>query len=243
MSGMNGQRVAGVVLAAGSGSRLGAGGNKAYVPLAGRRMMSWSLNTLSHLPEIHRLLLVVPHDEIPIARRILDREVTSRSVEVAPGAASRHASEFAALTFLQPEIASGQIDLVLIHDAARPLATLSLIRSVLSAAVAHGGAIPAIPADDLVEIDTSGHLAAVDRPGGLVRSQTPQVFEARPLLNAYQAAYEDGYEGPDTSACLERYSDLSVRWITGDPRNLKITYPQDLFLVERLLAASNYELI
>jgi 2-C-methyl-D-erythritol 4-phosphate cytidylyltransferase len=71
--------------------------------------------------------------------------------------------------------------------------------------------------------------------GPLVRIQTPQAFRAAPLLAAYRAADLDGFVGTDTAMCVERYSDLAVRCVTSDLANIKITYPQDLFVAEGVL--------
>lgn len=233
---------AGIVLAGGSGSRLGADGNKAYVPLAGRRVLSWSLNAFAQLSEVSRLVLVIREEDRALAQEVVDREVPDGTVELVTGGPSRHASEHRALAHLRAAIESAQIDTVLVHDAARPLLTPTLARAVLAAAWEWGGAIPAIPDDSLVAVDETGRVVADDRPSQIVRAQTPQAFEASRLLAAYEAAGREGFEGSDTSACAERYTDLTIRYVLGDPRNLKVTYPQDLFLAERLLAAANYKM-
>jgi 2-C-methyl-D-erythritol 4-phosphate cytidylyltransferase len=233
--------VAGVVLAAGSGTRFGAECNKAYLPLAGRRIFTWSLNTLAGIAEIDRLVLVVRRDDHDFAAEILDREVPERDVELVIGGSSRHESEHNALRHLAPAIGSGQVDAVLLHDAARPLVTQTLVRAVIGMALAHSAAIPALPDDDLVEVSSEGYMI---KPDGrrLMRVQTPQAFAAGPVLEAYERAAREGFEGPDTASCVRRMTPLDVRWVLGDPRNLKITYPEDLFQAEQLLAAADYRL-
>ncbi|MHB1738978.1 MAG: IspD/TarI family cytidylyltransferase [Actinomycetes bacterium] len=235
--------VAGVVLAGGSGTRMTARSNKAFIPLAGRRLVSWSLNSLARLPEVGPLVLVVREEDRALAEEVLDREVPARAIDLVIGGTTRHRSEMAALEHLRPDISSGRVSLVLTHDAARPLVTLTLIRSVVATAVEFGASVPALLDDDIVEIDEKGRLAAGSRRRRLVRAQTPQVFDAAELLAAFDAAQVDGFDGPDTSSCVERYSDMSVHWVEGDPRNLKVTYPQDLFVAERLLAAANFEIV
>lgn len=233
---------AGVVLAAGSGTRLGADGNKAYVPLAGRRVLSWSLSAFAKLEEVDRLILVIREEDQRLAQAVVEREVPDRAVEIVVGGSTRHASEHRALTHLKAAIVAADIDAVLIHDAARPLMSMTLARLVLAAAREVGGAIPAIPDDGLVTVDESGNVVPSEGKSHFVRAQTPQAFSALQLLSAYEAANADGFEGSDTSACVERYSDLAIRCVPGDLRNFKITYPQDLFMAERLLAAANYKL-
>ena len=231
-----------MVLAAGKGTRVGADGNKAYLPLAGRRMVSWTLESLSEVHELVRTVLVVRPDERALAEQTVDREVPDFAVEIIDGGDSRHESEYKALQYLAPDIESGEVDVVLIHDAARPLAGPGMMKSAISVAREFGGAIPALEAHDLVKVDADGNVDSVQTELALVRVQTPQAFRASPLLRAYGEAVKAGFEGTDTSSSVERFSDLEVRSFQGDERNLKVTYARDLFLAERLLADSHYRL-
>lgn len=236
--------VAGVVLAGGSGTRFGADCNKAYLPLAGRRIFTWSLTTLAAMAEIDRLVLVVRSDDYDLAEEILDREVPERRVELVVGGATRHGSEHNALRHLAPAIASGQLNTVLIHDAARPLVTQTLVKAVIGMAVAHSAAVPALPEEDVVQFSPDGVMIRLKDADGktLMRVQTPQAFAAGPVLEAYEKAAREGFEGTDTASCIRRMTSVDVRLVLGDPRNIKITYPDDLFVAERLLAATGYRL-
>jgi 2-C-methyl-D-erythritol 4-phosphate cytidylyltransferase len=120
---------------------------------------------------------------------------------------------------------------VLIHDAARPLAGPDMMSTAVSTAREFGGAIPAVPADDVVASTPDGIAAG----GALVRVQTPQAFRARPLLDAYRLAEAEGIEGTDTSSCVERFTDVQVRTFAGASTNLKVTYPEDVLVAARLL--------
>jgi 2-C-methyl-D-erythritol 4-phosphate cytidylyltransferase len=237
--------VAAVVLAAGSGTRFGADCNKAYLPLAGRRIFTWSLNTLARIAEIDRLLLVVRGEDYDLATQILEREVPDRDVELVVGGATRHESEHNALRHLAPAIGSGQLDTVLLHDAARPLMTQTLSRAVIGMALAHSAAVPALPEDGVVQVNADGSMTGLNEADGkeVMRVQTPQAFDAALVLESYEKAAREGFQGPDTGSCVHQMTSLDVRVVLGDPRNIKITYPQDLFVAERLLAAADYRLI
>jgi 2-C-methyl-D-erythritol 4-phosphate cytidylyltransferase len=238
--------VAGVVLAAGSGTRFGADSNKAYLPLAGRSIFTWSLNTLASIAEIDRLVLVVRLEDYDLATELLDREVPGRAVELVIGGTSRHESEHNALRHLAPAIGSGRLDTVLLHDAARPLVTQTLIRAVIGMAFAHSAAIPALPEDSVVQVNPDGSMTSLNddaKSKKVMRVQTPQAFAAGAVLESYEKAAREGFEGPDTASCVRQMTSLDVRLILGDPRNIKITYPQDLFVAERILAAADYRLI
>jgi 2-C-methyl-D-erythritol 4-phosphate cytidylyltransferase len=229
---------AGVVLASGSGSRMGADVNKVYLPLAGRSLVSWSVAALGDVPDIEVLVLVVRPQDKEYTDRVVGEHPRLR-IEVVAGGATRQESELMALRRLADRINAAVIDVVLIHDAARPLVSPKLVSEVLTAAREFGGAIPGLVRDDLLAVADNG-IDVLDRDlGQVVAVQTPQGFRAAPLLAAYEQAALEDYVGTDTASCIARYTDLPVRCIAGDERNLKITYPHDLPLAEGVLAAGD----
>jgi 2-C-methyl-D-erythritol 4-phosphate cytidylyltransferase len=228
------QGAVGVVLAAGIGARVGADGNKAYLPLAGRSMVSWSLDALTLVPDVTRTVMVFRRGERELAERTVTTELPDATVEFVEGGDSRHASEFNVLRYLAVDIEAGTIDVVLIHDAARPMAGPDMFINALTIAREFGGAIPALPLIDVVRLTPNG-LVSAGSAAGLVRVQTPQAFQSLPLLQAYRAADREGFEGTDTSSCVEKYTDLNVRTFGGQARNLKVTYAHDIAVAERLL--------
>ena len=232
---------AGIVLAAGSGTRVGNSRNKVYLPLAGRRIVTWSLEVFQKIPGIGRLVLVVRDDDRELAAEVLERELPGVPVDLVTGGDTRHESEYRALLHLAEDIRRGEIDVVLVHDAARPLAPLRIVEEVLATAIREGSAIPALPCEDVVGVDEHGRMSHAGR-SGMVRVQTPQAFRSGPLLAAYQAAASDGFTGTDTASCVERYEGLPVQVVSGDPRNIKVTYADDLFTAELILTTSGYQL-
>jgi len=225
------------MLAAGEGRRTGHHTNKVLLPLAGRRVFTWSIRWARLLPSVTHTVLVIRDQDRASVLATVDREVEGPDLAVVTGGDSRHSSEWQALQELAPAIEAGDIDVVVIHDAARPLARTSLFSAVIGAAVEHGGAIPVRLQSNLTGLDPS-----VPPPGHVVAVQTPQAFRARPLLEAYRRAHEEGFVGTDTASCMERYTDVPVRCVDGDAGNIKITFPEDLFLAERLLAKANWDL-
>jgi 2-C-methyl-D-erythritol 4-phosphate cytidylyltransferase len=284
-----------VVLAGGSGSRVGGSLNKVYLPLAGRRLISWSLVWAGEVAAVGHLVLVVRPEDAELAEQTLSREAPSGPpVEMVIGGDTRHGSEQAALDLLAPRIGSGEVEVVVIHDGARPLAGPALFRTVISTAASVGGAVPALPARGLLPAQagpdtggssptyrtaggssptyrtaggpspigrtvggptasgktTAGTTAAGETAsgiaagptGGLARVQTPQAFRAPELLGAYALARTEGYHGTDTACSIEQYGDLAVRVVAGSRHNLKVTYPHDVLLAERLLALNHYRM-
>ena len=224
----------GVVLAAGLGTRVGADGNKAYLPLAGRSMLSWSLDTLTRLPEIARTILVFRKGEFDLARDTVNRELGGAAIELVEGGDTRHGSETNVVRYMAGDIESGGVDVVAIHDAARPLARPEMFREAITLAREFGGALPALPVENLTTSGDNG-LGPVPNRATLVRVQTPQAFRARALLQAYRSAERDGFEGTDTSSCIERYTDVEVRTFNGEAANLKVTYARDIAVAQHLL--------
>jgi 2-C-methyl-D-erythritol 4-phosphate cytidylyltransferase len=223
----------GVVLAAGMGTRVGADGNKAYLPLAGRSMVSWSVEAVIRSPNIARTVLVFRRGERDLAARTLAAELPGATVELVEGGDTRHGSEENVLTHLAPDIDSGAIDVVLIHDAARPLAGPTMMDTALATARTFGGAIPVLPATDVVKADAESGLSPAG--GTLVRVQTPQAFRAGPLLAAYRLAAGGSFEGTDTASCVQSFTDVDVHVFPGASTNLKVTFAPDVGIAERLL--------
>lgn len=224
-----------VVLAGGSGTRVGSDRNKVYLPVAGKPVISWSLGWAAEVPEVGRVVLVIrPQDEDLAAEAVAAADLTD-TVEIVLGGVTRHQSEQAALNHLSWPICAGSIDVVAIHDGARPLAGSGLLRQVIQVAAAHGGAVPTLGEPDAWSVDPGGRLVPPDPGHQLHRVQTPQAFRAAPLLDAYAAALRDGVEGTDTSAALEGRSGVRVVAVPGHADNLKVTFADDLHRAQQLL--------
>ena len=230
---MSAPDVAVVVVAAGAGTRLGAGRNKVLLPLLGVPVVAWSVRTALALPEVRRVVVVHHPEERDAMVEALGPHLGDGEVLLVPGGATRHASEWQALQALSSEVDDGSVGVVAVHDAARPLADADLFERTFAAAREHGGAIPAVPVDGVLTRDGTS-LA----PGVLVGVQTPQAFRAGVLLAAYRAAAADGFTGTDTASCVERYGDERLAAVPSTSANLKVTFPEDLELAARLLTAT-----
>ena len=234
-------RAAVVVLAAGAGTRVGAEVNKVLLPLGDRAVVARSVTTARSVPGVRRVVLVVRDGEQEAVKAVVEPHLLDPStgsghgdgpeVAMVTGGQTRHASEWEALSLLAEDIEAGEIDVVAMHDAARPLATQDLYERVLTAAVEHGGAIPVVPLDHLVDLDG----AALPEP--LVGVQTPQAFRAADLLAAHRAARADGFEATDTAGCLAAYADVAVVAVGSDAGNLKLTVADDFTVAEALITS------
>jgi 2-C-methyl-D-erythritol 4-phosphate cytidylyltransferase len=216
-----------IVLAAGSGQRLNLGMNKSWLKISGKELAIWSLIWLKKTELFDRYVLVVHPDEILDAREIINQNLDFE-IEIIAGGTSRHGSETAALKHISDHINAVECDYVLIHDGARPLATVDIIKDVVQAAEEFGGSLPYLPTAKL-----AGKSNDLDK---LVRVQTPQVFKAKEALAAYLMAEKEGFTGSDTAMCLEKYQpDLKIKAVLGSTQNIKVTYPDDIPLAESML--------
>lgn len=224
---------AAVLLAGGSGTRLERSDNKAYVAVGGRPLLGWSLETLSASPLVDAIVVVTRPADRPRLEALL--AVAGTPVRgLVDGGPTRQASEAAGLAVLGDDIAAGAVDLVLVHDAARPFVSHALVARVVTRARAVGGALPGLPLEGPVVRETPGGLARAVAGGDLRRVQTPQAFAAGPLIAAHRAATAAGLAGDDTAAVVERFADVPTDVVRGDPCNVKVTYARDLALAERI---------
>lgn len=227
-----------VVLAAGSGSRVGAEVNKVLLPLRGVPLLAWSVRTALAVPGVDPVVVVCRPGERSAVAAALEPVIGEREVLLIDGGTTRQGSEQKALDLLAPRVAAGDVEVIAIHDGARPLATVELYERTVAAAREHGGAVPVCGLPGLLPRESAG----VPAPGGphtrLVGVQTPQAFQAAPLLAAYAAAAAAGFDGTDTAAAFAEFSpdaELSIRAVPSGPGNLKVTFATDLAVAEGLL--------
>jgi 2-C-methyl-D-erythritol 4-phosphate cytidylyltransferase len=211
--------------------------NKVFLPLAGKPLLAHTLAAFTRATNVDEVLLVAQADEVAQVRALAAEHGAAHVLGVIAGGATRHQSEQRALEALRPRIASGEISMVLIHDGARPLVTAAEVDALAAAARAHGGALlgtPLAPDEPLARLAPDGTLAELTLTAGLWRAQTPQAFGARALLDAYDQARREGFEGTDTAASFE-CAGHRVVIVAGSPENIKVTTPDDLLRAEALL--------
>jgi 2-C-methyl-D-erythritol 4-phosphate cytidylyltransferase/2-C-methyl-D-erythritol 2,4-cyclodiphosphate synthase len=217
-------RTAALLVAAGSGSRAGDGVPKQYRPLAGQPLLARALDRLSH-PAIGLVQVVIGAGQEEAYRTAIgDRDLPSPVL----GGATRRASVLNGLDALAE---AGDVDRVLIHDAARPTLPPEVIERLLAALEASDGAVPALPAVDTLALGGDGLGDLVPR-GGLVRVQTPQAFRFAAIRRAH--ADWSGDE-PTDDAQVARAAGFSVAIVEGDAALEKLTYEADFRRAEAAL--------
>ena len=207
-----------IIVAAGRGTRMGAGGPKQWRDLAGRPLVAHALETLR---AVGLPVLVIHPEDRPEAEAIAGNAL------LVEGGATRAASVRAALEALEGR----GITRVLIHDGARALVTGCLVARLLAALDGAAGAAPALPVTDALWRGDGGRVTGTTDRGGLWRAQTPQAFRYDAILAAHRA--HPGGSADDVE--VARAAGLDVVIVEGEEENLKLTFPGDFARAERIL--------
>ena len=222
-----------LVVAAGRGTRVGAGTPKQYLPLAGRALLS---RTLDALAAAAAPILVVTHpaDAAFYAAAIADVGAATSALlrPTVHGGATRQdsvRSGLAALEALAPA-------LVLIHDGARPFPSPALLERARAAANAGGAAVPGFLVHDTIkQVDEAGRIVATPVRAALRAVQTPQAFRYALIRDAHDSAAAAGARDLTDDAALAEWAGHAVHVFEGEPGNMKVTTPQDVAAAEARL--------
>jgi 2-C-methyl-D-erythritol 4-phosphate cytidylyltransferase/2-C-methyl-D-erythritol 2,4-cyclodiphosphate synthase len=223
--------IAALIVAAGRGERAGSGLPKQYRKVAGRPLLHWSAETFASHPDIDAIQVVIAPDQAGLFAGCVPQGAAKRQPVI--GGATRQESVRNGLQAL----VETRADFVLIHDAARPLASRALIDRVIGALRAGAdAAVPLLPVSDtLRRRENDGVWTPVAREQ-LHRAQTPQGFRFQPILDAH-LAYKDRAVTDDMA--LAELAGLRIEAVTGEESNLKITTPEDFAMAERLLGGAS----
>ncbi len=242
-----------IIPAAGLGTRMapvpvGAKGrqkkappSKQFTELGGTPILIHTLRRFAAVDAVSEIWIALRESEIAGFRLRLEseaKEVIKKKVELVVGGEHRQQSVQHALQ----AIAAAADDIVLVHDAVRPLVTREIIQKVIDAAKKYGAAIAGLPAVDTVkqvERTAEGALIKATIPrAGIVMAQTPQGFRYAVIKKAFDEASADGLLGTDEASLVER-SGHDVAVVMGSPRNIKITTPADMELAEFYLKSAD----
>jgi 2-C-methyl-D-erythritol 4-phosphate cytidylyltransferase len=222
-------RTAAVVPAAGRGERLGPGAPKALRELGGVPILVHAVRALARARSVDLVVVAAPPEEVGAVSALLADHDVPAEVSVVPGGATRQESVRLAVGTLPDAV-----EVVLVHDAARPLVPVELVDAVAAAVAAGADAVvPVLPlADTVKQVDADVVVATPDR-SGLRAVQTPQGFRRAVLADAHAMAA--GVDATDDAGLVEALG-LRVRTVPGHAEAFKVTRPLDLLLAEALLA-------
>jgi 2-C-methyl-D-erythritol 4-phosphate cytidylyltransferase len=214
--------IAVIIPAAGTGSRFGGELPKQFHPLAGKPLVQHVIERFLLDENVSRVI-------VPVAEMLLASVKNSERVVWVAGGETRQQSVIRGLAETR------DADLIAVHDAARPLFSEATFHAVVAAARETGAALPVVPVTDTIHLMSNDAtiVETLDR-SMLAAAQTPQCFRADVLRDVLVRAQLEGIEGTDEAGLAARFG-YTVKAVPGDPRNLKITVPEDLVIAESYL--------
>lgn len=226
-----------MILAAGSGSRTGLATPKQFLSLGGKTVLEHSVRTFNDHPLIDEVVIVTATEFIEKVQAIVKANGWTKVTAVLPGGKERFDSSLAAVR----HFADNPDAVMLFHDAARPLVSERIISDTIKAMERYDAVDVAIPAvDTIVQCDREGtQMESIQDRNLLWRMQTPQGFRQRTIQEAYRIALHDPqFTATDDCGTVLRYlKDVKVGIVRGSERNIKLTYADDLSLLEFLLSS------
>ena len=215
-----------VIVAGGNGTRMNNPVPKQFLLLNGKPVLYYTINTFLRSFDDLTLIVVLPEDSMPAGQKIIETSFGYDRILVTPGGATRFHSVQNGLKLINEE------SIVFVHDAVRCLVSIGLIHRCEAAAREYGSAIPVVESKDSVRLLTAGGNETIDRTR-VKLVQTPQTFQSRYILPAYNIDYNEQFTDEATVA---EASGFKVRLVQGDIDNIKITRPSDLEYVAWLLS-------
>jgi 2-C-methyl-D-erythritol 4-phosphate cytidylyltransferase len=223
-------RVSAIVVAAGRGERFGAA-DKVLRPLAGRPLLLHALAAIDAATTVQDVVLVVGEHTRAAIERLLAAGVCRKPVRVVVGGERRQDSVALGLRATAPEV-----EVVVVHDAGRPLVSAALVDRCVAASLERGAAIAAVPVTDTIKRVAAGLVQETVPRDDLWAAQTPQAFRRSLLRDAFASPLA-GTTFTDEAGLFEALG-LPVAIVPGDRHNLKVTQPEDLAIAEALLAVA-----
>jgi 2-C-methyl-D-erythritol 4-phosphate cytidylyltransferase len=229
-------KVSVILPAAGLGTRMARphgsekAGRKQFLALDGTPVLIHTIRKFLHCPSVSEIIVALRADDIAWVQELIDHMNPAKPVRLTEGGDSRQASVKNALAILADDT-----ELVAVHDAVRPFIEPELVESVIAEAARTGAAIVGIvPVDTVKQVHKHTVRATLQREH-LILTQTPQVFSAALLREAFRQAEADEFVGTDESSLVERLEKVEVSVVAGSHRNIKITKPADLDLARLYL--------
>lgn len=224
-------KTAAILLAGGVGKRVGEDLPKQFLSILGKPIIFYSLEVFDRCSEIDSIYLVLPDEKINFFKEeLLPKFPISKLKKIVSGGETRQNSTFNGFQAIPKEV-----EIVVVHDVARPFVRNEMIRKSILVAREVGSAIVASPATDTIkEVDENRRVQKTLDRKKLFQVQTPQTFRYSLLKKAFEASFSDNFQATDEAALVERIGE-PVQVIESDSTNLKITTPSDLILAESLL--------
>ena len=222
-----------VVLAAGSGSRIGGDVPKQFIQVKGRLIIEYTLDVFENHPLIDTILVVCKNEFINKVQNLIKQNNYKKVLKIITGGQERYQSSICAI-----KECHNDNDVLIFHDAARPMVTQRIITDCIAALRNYDAATVVVNTTDTIYIvDSTGNITDIPQRKTLRNAQTPQCFKRSVIKKAYDKALSDkAFIPTDDCSVVHKYlSDARISTVNGDTSNIKITYPEDIELFEKLL--------
>jgi len=224
-------KVAAIIVAAGSGKRMGRSTKKQFLSIGSKPILAYTLDVFHSIDAIDRIILVIPKGwKSYCQKEVIEKYGYRKQIEVTNGGARRQDSVACGLALVSPDY-----EIVIIHDGVRPFVTRRMVVESIAKARKFGACIVAVPVTDTIKLVKNGAIDRTVPRENLWRVQTPQTFRLSLIKKAYAKALKDRFYGTDDAQLVERMN-RPVKVVSGDYRNIKITTKEDLVLAETILS-------
>lgn len=225
-----------VILAGGSGSRLGADVPKQFLEIDGRTILEYSVAVFDNHPDIDAIVIVSREDYIDKVREIVARRGYRKVEKIISGGKERYQSSLAAIAEYEDD------DVLLFHDAVRPLLSKRIIDDCLAAMEKYNAVDVAFnTTDTIIQVNSDNCICSIPDRNFLRNGQTPQVFRRRVIAEAYRIALQDSaFKTTDDCGVVLRYlPNEPVYVVPGEARNMKVTFKEDIAQIQHLMQMFN----
>ncbi len=225
-----------VILAGGSGKRLGSALPKQFLDLAGKKIIEYSISAFEENQRIDEILIVCNSQYIDYLQKIIDEKKYLKVKKILNGGKERSDSSLAAINHFNENVN------LIFHDAVRPFVSQKIINECIDSLEKYKALTVALPSTDtIVKINSQNEVEEILERKSLVNVQTPQAFHWDVIKEAYSRALQDkNFIATDDSSVVKKYmSEITVHIVEGESDNIKITYEKDLLLAETILNKKN----
>lgn len=222
------KKISAIVTAAGNGLRMKADMSKPYIELGGRKILEITLDTITSLKEIDKIVVVIRKNDEKYLRDIIKKY--DRNISYVFGKETRQLSTYEGLKAIDDDV-----ELVLTHDGVRPFASKDLFYKIISELKDYKAVISAVKSKDTVKIvGEDGFVKKTPLRKEVYNVQTPQAFDKKMLMELYEKYIKSKFTITDDSQLFEIYTDELIKVVEGEYSNIKITTPEDLIFAKAL---------
>ena len=228
--------VYGIILAGGSGSRLGNERPKQFIDLGGMPLIAWPLIRFNNHNSVNGIIVVSAEENIGEINEICSKFKITKLIKVIPGGKTRQESSFNGVN----SYAFNEDDILLIHDAARPFVTDRIISESISSASEHGAAAVYVKSIDTITVIKNGYVESIPSRENLYYTQTPQAFRYNIISTTHRNALDRGYTDSSDDVSLVLNAAHDIKKVDGEYFNLKITVSSDIDLALKILEKNEF---